>query len=327
MGESNKNIGFVAIGRNEGERLKRCLLSIAQVTDRVVYVDSNSSDGSVTFARERNVEVVELDMSIPFTAARARDAGFERLKEKWPDTDFVHFIDGDCEVVEGWPEKALAEIMRDDNLGVVTGWRSERFPDATVYNMMCEVEWRGPAGDIAACGGDMLVRVAAYEEAGGFNPIVIAAEDDEFCIRVRKAGYAIRRLTEEMTLHDAAMTRFSEWWARARRAGHGYAQVGAMHPDYFRQERRRVILWGAVIPALAIIALLIRPWLIIPFIALYGLSYLKSRRGLIAGGVSPENASAYGRFLVLSKAPNFLGMMTYWRRRLLNDDYKIIEYK
>ena len=46
-----KTVGVVAIGRNEGARLRRCLTSLAGQCDRIIYVDSGSTDDSVAFAR------------------------------------------------------------------------------------------------------------------------------------------------------------------------------------------------------------------------------------------------------------------------------------
>ena len=69
-------VGVVAIGRNEGERLDKCSESVIGRTTPVVYVDSGSADGSVSKARRAGSDVVELDARIPFTAARARNAGF-----------------------------------------------------------------------------------------------------------------------------------------------------------------------------------------------------------------------------------------------------------
>ena len=88
------NVGIVAIGRNEGERLKKCLESVVGIAGRVVYVDSGSSDGSATMARRMGVDVVDLDMTIPFCAARARNAGYHRLMEAdhQPQMHFVQFI-------------------------------------------------------------------------------------------------------------------------------------------------------------------------------------------------------------------------------------------
>ena len=39
-------LGIVTIGRNEGERLRRCLSSVVGRGMPVVYVDSDSTDGS-----------------------------------------------------------------------------------------------------------------------------------------------------------------------------------------------------------------------------------------------------------------------------------------
>src|SRR6516165_251757 len=99
-------LGVIAIGRNEGERLRRCLQSVMGRGFSIVYVDSGSIDGSVELARSLGASVVELDLSRPFTAARARNEGFERLCQMNPQVRFVQFVDGDCEVVEGWLETA-----------------------------------------------------------------------------------------------------------------------------------------------------------------------------------------------------------------------------
>src|SRR5690606_31639077 len=95
-------VGVVIIGRNEGERLVRCFRSLQPDTNRLVYVDSGSSDSSQSTAQAMGVELVALDTSIPFTAARARNAGFMRLISLYPDVDYVQFVDGDCEISTNW---------------------------------------------------------------------------------------------------------------------------------------------------------------------------------------------------------------------------------
>src|SRR5262245_4966207 len=94
--------GVVVIGRNEGKRLITCLRSVSTAA-AVVYVDSNSTDGSVKAARELGTHVVELDLSTPFTAARARNAGFSCLLSIVPEMPYVQFVDGDCELIDTWP--------------------------------------------------------------------------------------------------------------------------------------------------------------------------------------------------------------------------------
>ncbi len=256
--------GVVAIGRNEGERLKRCLAS-APSAAAVVYVDSGSTDGSAQWARECGVEVIELDLSLPFTAARARNAGFRRLREMLPDLANVQFVDGDCELIRGWPEHALGFLAAHPDVGAVCGRRRERFPERSVYNQLCEWEWNGPVGEVRAFGGDVMMRASALEAAGGYRDDVIAGEDDELCVRLRAAGWRVWRLDGEMTLHDAAMTRFSQWWRRAYRCGYAFAQGSYLHgapPErHFVWETRRAWLLGVWLPLTCLtIGVAFPPW-------------------------------------------------------------------
>jgi glycosyltransferase involved in cell wall biosynthesis len=86
------DIGIVIIGRNEGDRLERCLLSVIKQVNNIVYVDSGSTDGSIEMAKFLGIEVVKLDLSTPFTAARARNAGFSRLLEMNGQIELVQFV-------------------------------------------------------------------------------------------------------------------------------------------------------------------------------------------------------------------------------------------
>jgi GT2 family glycosyltransferase len=248
-------IGVVAIGRNEGQRLLRCLTSLAGM--RAVYVDSGSTDGSPLRARGLGIDVVELDRSRPFTAARGRNAGFERISERIPDLEWVQFIDGDCELHPDWIAAASAYLAAHADVAVVFGRRRERDPDASLYNRLADLEWDGSPGDALACGGDALIRAQVFREVGGYDPALIAGEDPDLCLRIRRAGYRIMRLDREMTLHDAAMLRFGQWWRRQFRSGHAYAEaaIGKRDPD--PQKRRRLysaLLFAGVLPAAALAA-------------------------------------------------------------------------
>src|SRR5437870_2541461 len=123
---TRSGLGFVVIGRNEGMRLVRCLQSLPFGLAPIVYVDSGSTDASVDRAWQMGAFVVSLDISSPFTAARARNAGFLALKSLNPDLSFVQFIDGDCEISPGWIDSALDHIERDQHIAVVCGRRRER---------------------------------------------------------------------------------------------------------------------------------------------------------------------------------------------------------
>ena len=132
----------------------------------MVYVDSGSTDGSVALARSMGAEVVELDLSIPFTAARARNAGFERLEQVAPGIDLVQFIDGDCDVAPGWLERAADAMAGRPKVAVVAGRRRERHPDRTLYNRLADLEWDSPIGEADGCGGDAMVRASAFSARG-----------------------------------------------------------------------------------------------------------------------------------------------------------------
>ncbi|MGH1577965.1 glycosyltransferase [Planktotalea sp.] len=320
-------IGAVVIGRNEGARLKRCLNSLAPQVAHLVYVDSGSRDDSVNFAHSIGAHVVELDNATPFTAARARNAGYDKLMEV-AECELVQFIDGDCGVEPDWIAKASAQMDANPRLGIVTGWRREIFPDNSIYNALCDVEWHRPPGPITTCGGDMMVRAAAVDDVDGFDPTVIAAEDDEFCQRVRAANWELLRIPEQMTLHDANMLHFKEWWKRAERSGHGFAQVSDLHQGYFKTEVRRVVVFGALLPVLALVGLLFSWTLLLLVVIAYGISYSRTVIGLQKEGVKAKPLLyQLSGLLSLSKIPNMIGMVRYYLRKRAGRDMRLIEYK
>jgi GT2 family glycosyltransferase len=330
-------IGVVAIGRNEGERLISCLASARAGATTVVYVDSGSTDASVRVARELGAHVVELDMSIPFTAARARNAGFERLLSLDPSIELVQFVDGDCEIVEGWLERASSALSAKPQAAVVCGRRRERFPNTSRYNRLCDIEWNTPVGTAKACGGDAMVRVSAFREVGGYDASVIAGEEPEMCVRLRAAGWTIERIDAEMTLHDAAMFHFAQWWKRSLRAGHAYAEGYAMHgapPERHRaKEHKSILFWGLGIPLIVIVAQLILSmtyprltWVgVLPLLG-YPLLYAKitMRR---THDLGLRDASLYASSVVIGKFPQMLGVLKYWSGRWSGKKSAVIEYK
>ena len=202
---------IIIIARNEGERFLACLASVGDQFSRVIYVDSGSTDGSVHAAAAAGAEVVHLDMSRPFTAARARNAGLDRLQDGGDPPDLVQFIDGDCVLLPEWVRTASDFLRATPKAAMVCGRLRERFPQASIYNRLADLEWQGSPGQVKACGGIAMGRTRALVQAGGFNPDLIAGEEPELCLRLRMAGWRIWRLGDDMALHDAAMTRFGQW--------------------------------------------------------------------------------------------------------------------
>lgn len=322
------NVGVVVIGRNEGERLKVCFESLAGIAGRIVYVDSGSTDGSIGMARAMGMEAVELDMRVAFTAARARNEGFRRLRELAPGLAYVQFVDGDCEVVSGWIQNAAAWLDLHRDVAVVCGRRRERYPERSIYNMLCDIEWDTPVGEAKACGGDALMRIDAFEASNGYRADLIAGEEPELCVRLRAAGWRIWRLDGEMTLHDAAMLRFDQWWKRTLRSGYAYAQGVDLHgapPErHGVRESRSAWLWGLAIP---IGILSVTLWLGTWALALLLIYPLQIVRLALRGGRSARENWWRAVSLVAGKFPELSGQLKFLLHHHLGGKARLIEYK
>lgn len=315
------NVAAVVIGRNEGDRLIRCLASLKGQAGPVIYVDSGSTDGSVDAALATGAEVVPLDMTQPFTAARARNAGLARLKTV-SDAGFVQVIDGDCELQPDWLAVAVPFLEARPDVAIVTGRLREREAEATLWNRLADAEWDRPAGETEEVGGIALLRRAAVEAVGGYREDLIAGEEPELCLRLRRAGWVIWRLKTEMALHDIAMTRLGQWWRRTRRHGHAIAEGAALHgqgPErYCVAQTRRALVWGAAVPFVALAGLLVTP-LSLLLLLVWPAQVLRMRQR----GMSWAEAV----FLMLGKLPEAQGVIGYHLRRVGRTKPQIIEYK
>jgi len=324
-------IGVVVIGRNEGDRLLRCLRSVTGAAREIVYVDSGSTDGSVQAARAMGVATVELDMRVPFAPGRARNEGFLRLRERMPDLDYVQFVDGDCEVNPAWLEQAAAFLSAHSDVAVVGGRRRERYPERSIYNRMCAMEWEAhPIGEATACGGDALMRAAAFAAANGYRPDLMAGEEPELCDRLRVAGWRIWFLDAPLTVHDAAMLRFGQWWKRAARSGYGSMQRAILCRTPVELAGLRDFLstwWWALALPLAVIATAALGGLwALALLLLYPAQL--TRVALRSGRREPWTRSlGCSLFLLLAKLPKLIGQLTFlahhWGRRAS----PLIEYK
>jgi len=322
------NIGVVVIGRNEGKRLGKCLESVTGTGGRVVYVDSASSDGSADLARAMGVEVVELVADEPLSAGRARNAGFRCLRGSAGSLDYVQFVDGDCELADRWLEKASQFLRDHERVAAVCGRLRERYPERSIYNMLCDIEWDTPVGEAKACGGIAMVRVTAFEDARGYREELIAGEEPELCVRLRAAGWRVWRLGEEMALHDAAILRFGQWWKRTVRTGHAFAQGASLHggpPEHhFVRESRSALLWGLGIPiGAAGLSLVWGGWASLLLLA-YPLQVV---RLAMQGKRSARQNWLHAGFLVLGKFPEALGHMKFLLYGYLGGQSRLIEYK
>lgn len=327
------NTGVVVIGRNEGSRLVACLKSASDYP--TVYVDSGSTDDSVESAKALGADVVSLDMSVPFTAARGRNEGFAYLMSKYPELEYVQFVDGDCELVQGWIEFGVDFLQNNKEYAVVCGRRAERYPNASIYNLLCDIEWDSPIGDAAACGGDAIYRSDVLQQVQGFDPGFIAGEEPELCFRIRTEGYKIRRIQADMTLHDANMHHFKQWWKRSLRSGYAYAlnytKHGHVQPERFKfKELKSIVVWTSLaLISLILSVLALNPIFILLFLALLGLQTF--RIGLRNRALVQRNGKKvsliYAFSTMFAKLPQMIGVIQFLNKQRRGRQHTLVEYK
>jgi GT2 family glycosyltransferase len=320
-------IGVVVIGRNEGMRLVDCLLSLKSKPYKIVYVDSGSTDGSILAASGLGAFVVSLDQALPFTAARARNEGFAAFKRLSLDVRFVQFVDGDCEVESGWFETAATFMEEHQDVAIVCGRRRELFPDRSIYNMLCDIEWNTTCGESPSCGGDSMVRAAAFDRVGGFRPELVAGEEPELCARLREIGWKIWRIDAAMTRHDVNLLKLSQWWRRMVRSGYGFAEISRLTCNapfwIYRRETNRAVFWGGLLPAALIGAALIHHFALAAAL-IYPAQVIRVawRRG--PGLV---NSWSYAGFMLIGKFAEFQGVSKFYWALVSGRASRQIDYK
>ena len=264
--------------------------------------------------------------------ARGRNAGFDRLLQIDPEIEFVQFVDGDCEVELGWIDAALSALKP------IRNWArsaviDECFPE-TKSLQSPDVHrglGGGPAGEVAFCGGDVLMRVEAFRQTGGYMEHMIAGEDPEICVRLQH-GWKLRRLDIPMTQHDVAMQRFGQWWKRTVRSGHAFAEGAWMHRNSterpWRREVRSNFFWGLILPLLIIAFAIPTYGLSLMLCLMYPVWVWKITRWRQESlGDSTSDAWLYGAFCMFGKFPSALGQLLFYWRMLTLQKPRLIEYK
>lgn len=321
-------IGVVVIGRNEGDRLRRCLLSVLRQSEFVVYVDSGSTDGSIELALSLGVAVVELDPNFPFSAARARNEGFVEIMRINPAIEVVQFVDGDCEIISGWLLHAAVFLECNQQIAVVSGRLSELHPNKSIYNLLCDIEWNTSVGEVRSCGGIAMFRSEAFSSVGGYRKDLIAGEEPELCLRLREIGWKVWRLAAPMATHDAAMTYFRQWWRRAVRGGYAYAEGVYLHGRfpklYSVRESARIWFWALFLPLASLLSMAHIGWFGCIFLLLYPWQML---RVALRGDRSVRENFINSFFLMLRKWPELQGQLKFFSLKFMGKVSDLIEYK
>lgn len=326
-------LAIVIIGRNEGARLATCVGSVRSAGAPVVYVDSGSTDDSVAQAHAHGAVVVSLAADRPFTAARGRNAGVAEAIARHPGVERVQFVDGDCEVVPGWLEEAERVLDSDGRVAAVAGRIRERHPERSVYNRVAQLDWKyAEPGEVEYCGGNAMMRLSAFQEVGGFTPSLIAGEEPDLCVRLRRKGWIILQSGHDMVIHDMNMLHFGEWWRRCVRTGWAYAEGASLHgrtPErHWVKKSRSAVVWGGVLPVAAACAALPTAGASVALLAAgYGALGLRVYRGARRRGVSPDDARLQASFTVAAKLPQAIGHAQFALSQALRKPRAVFDWR
>jgi len=328
------SLSVVVIGRNEGSRLEKCLLSVRAIEGwegpvEIIYVDSGSSDNSCQLARSLGCRVIELNSERP-SAALGRNAGWRAAQ-----APLILFLDGDTILDASFPS-AGATALRDPEVAVVFGRRREIRPEASIFNRVLDLDWIAPAGIAEFCGGDALIRRSALEAVNGYDDTLIAGEEPDMCRRMRGRGNRILHVDRPMTGHDLAIYRWRQYWRRAVRTGHAYAEVsrryaGTEMPLWSAESRanfRRGIFWMAL-GILSAGASLLAHSLLPAAVAVSVLALMAARtaRKFTWKSSDPLTLLLYGLHSHVQQLPILIGQISYWHSRQQGRRKGLIEYK
>ena len=325
-------LSVVVIGRNEGERLTRCLASIGRalgspIDSELIYVDSDSTDDSRSRAAESGATVLRVRPQRP-CAAVGRNAGWRAARG-----EFVLFLDGDTLLDPGFVPRALA-AMAEPTVAVVWGHRREMAPEQSPYVRALDLDWVYAPGIVPFCGGDALVRRDVLAAVGGFDERLIAGEEPELCQRIRAAGSLILHIDAPMTLHDLGIASFRQYWRRAFRAGHAYAEVSRLtraagQPLWTAQARRNLVHGGAVAAApVALAAATVAGPLPLAVVIGAGVALLARTYGRCAWKSDSRLTRAlYALHSHLQQLPILCGQLAFHLDRLRGRRRALIEYR
>ena len=326
-------LSVVVIGRNEGQRLARCLESVRGIHGfhriQLIYADSASTDGSPELAAQYGAEVIVVHPERP-TAAIGRNAGWQRATE-----EFVLFLDGDTVLNPDFPMAALNAIHANSKICAVWGHRRELFPAKSIFIRVLDLDWIYAPGIVEACGGDVLMRRSALSEAGGYDENLIAGEEPELCRRLRSRGYSILHIDHPMTLHDLHITRWSQYWKHARRGGYAYAQVAdrfrCTEDPFWLGDAKRAAIFGSFWTISIVAALFVSiQYSYVPLAIWFGLFLAASFRSAWKARWKNDNATTlflYGIHSHFQHIPIFIGELQYILDKRRGRQRDLIEYK
>ncbi|MDJ0927436.1 MAG: glycosyltransferase [Gammaproteobacteria bacterium] len=189
----------IVIARNEEATIAASLESVVRAFEgrsyELIFVDSASTDGTVAIAKQFPARVFGLPPNAPMRPSVGRHVGLKFARGKW-----ILFLDGDSTLYGSWVDLAEAAFGADPMLAGVAGDSEQIVPLSN--GQTDEYLYPFPESDYDHAdflGASAAYRREALEQAGGFNPFMRAAEEEELGARLRKSNYWLTRLRAPMT--------------------------------------------------------------------------------------------------------------------------------
>lgn len=321
-------VGVVVIGRNEAARLQSTLRAVMSAEVPLIYIDSRSQDDSVKLARNLGVEVIVLSEDKPVNASRARNEGAKVLMAKFPQLRYLQFMDGDTTLESGWLSAAFMDLDANSEVAFVCGQLREKDREENIYRRLCDMEWRWEATENAEpshLGGMGMMRISVYLSSGGYDETLIAGADPELYARLAKAGWALHVLSLIMGIHDSGMQSFRQWWIRSVKTGFGFAN--GLATGAWGRERRSAILWGGGLPLVSIVGtIVVTGWLLL-LLLMYPLNSYRIWASSVKREFSQNDRWLYAYSCMVSKIPQFIGIVKYYWRSHTRQTVSVIQYK
>jgi GT2 family glycosyltransferase/glycosyltransferase involved in cell wall biosynthesis len=201
-------VSILVVTHNSAQFIRLCLDAIQRNTSypnyEIVIVDNCSSDGTVQAVREQalgdsRISVISLDRNEGFARANNRAVGHAQ-------GEYFMLLNPDTMVTAGWLERLISVMRREPRVGLVgpvTNCAGNQMRISVQYRDRREMECfafhlasqkRGETLEISMaplfC---TLVRASLWRNLGGLDESfeVGMFEDDDFSLRVHKAGYTI----------------------------------------------------------------------------------------------------------------------------------------
>jgi glycosyltransferase involved in cell wall biosynthesis len=236
------DLSFIIIAKNEEQNIKKCIDSINnsmesnQIAYEIILVDSNSIDRTVEFAKNtKNTKVIQISKSTFYSAALSRNIGSNYSKGK-----YICFLDGDMVLKNTFIESAMELIIQDNNVVGCIGKRRDLYIDLKGnIGLIVENVYKTDKKKIAEhFGGSLLIEKRAFIDAGKFTSHLVASEEPELYLRLKKQNYLIAELPIEMIDHNIIETKRStlfNYFFNRRSMGIGQVVRAVIESNTFKE--------------------------------------------------------------------------------------------